>query len=145
MRIKANWDAGPKILMVNALSDGTISNLVARNTMIASDGSTKVEMIVTNNGTHETPLAGCDAASNWRNQWVEYYVYKLGTPPTSTDHANACWNYGPQPGGTSFYPHSHPSDTRPPRRTGHRRDQRKSIISSTGPRSCRRGERGCAW
>ena len=104
MRIKANWDAGPKILMVNALSDGTISNLVARNTMIASDGSTKVEMIVTNNGTHETPLAGCDAALNWRNQWVEYYVYKLGTPPTSTDHATACWNYGPQPGGTFFHP-----------------------------------------
>jgi hypothetical protein len=112
MRIKANWDAGPQILMTNALNDAVISNEVARNTMIAAGGSRNVEMIVMTNGTHSNSVANCNQASVWIDQWLDHYVYKLGAAPRSTDHANACWKYGPQPGGTSGYSPLTPAEYR---------------------------------
>lgn len=103
MRIRANWDAGPRILMVNALNDPIIPNEVARNTMVAAGGSSKVEMLVHFSAEHGQ--GSCTELSQWRTAWFQHHVLaQTPAPPAPTAFASSCWAYGPQPGGSSGFP-----------------------------------------
>lgn len=105
MRTRANWDAGPQILMINTLNDDTITNEVARNTMVAAGGSPNIEMLATTAGNHSDPIGGCNQVNQWRGAWEQHYVFRATpAPPAPTAFADACWVYGPQPGGSSGFP-----------------------------------------
>jgi hypothetical protein len=100
MADRANYDAGPPILMINKMKDSVITYEFARLSFQAAQGSPNVELISVFEGEH-ADFVTCPAVAQYQVAWIAHQVSGGPAPDPSVFDDSDCAAFGPQEGGTT--------------------------------------------
>ena len=102
MADRANYDAGPPVLMINKMQDTILTYEFAKLSLAAAQGSPNVEMISVFEGDH-AEFVTCPAVAAYQTAWVAHHVSGGPAPDPSVFDGSDCAAFGPQEGGTTGF------------------------------------------
>lgn len=97
---RANWDAGPRILMTNGTADQVITYELAKKTYANAGGSGRLRLLTVLGADHSMG-GSCAAVSEYQGRWVRWQLGLEDKPSRAAVKASTCGVFGPVEGGTT--------------------------------------------